>query len=454
MIQQGDALDLEITTLTAGGEGLGHYREGGESRAIFVADSVPGDQLRVRITEAKKIVRGKILEIVQPSAHRVRPPCIVADKCGGCQWQAVAYAMQLAQKKQMLIDSLERIGGFEHPPVADVLGANDPLHYRNKSTFPVGSNQQGNIMAGYYRKQSHDLINLNQCPVQETKLNPILERTKALIQEMGWSAYNEKTQAGYIRHLGLRIGRRTDKVLLTLVTTELNLPNLEKFCTAIHQQFRSVVSICLNLNNQPTNAIFGTQTKVVTGKGFIQEQFCGLEFQIGPTTFFQVNTEQAERMIYTLLELAQFTKEDKVVDAYSGIGTLSLPIAQQVKKVIAIESFAPSVQQAQLNAQNNRIANVAFLAGTVEDQLGEVLQPEHTLVLDPPRKGCDPSVLDVILKKQPQRVFYLSCNPSTLARDLKHLSAQYEVKTVIPIDFFPQTYHVEALSYLERKVLS
>jgi 23S rRNA (uracil1939-C5)-methyltransferase len=430
MIQQGDALDLEITALTTGGEGLGHYREGGESRAIFVADSVPGDQLRVRITEAKKIVRGKILEIVRPYADRVRPPCIVADKCGGCQWQTVAYPMQLAQKKQMVIDSLERIGGFDHPPVAEVLGAEDPLHYRNKSTFPVGSNQQG-IIAGYYRKQSHDLINLNQCPVQESKLNPILEN---------------------IRHLGLRMGRRTDKVLLTLVTTELNLPNLEKFCTAIHQQFRSVVSICLNLNDQPTNAIFGPQTKVVTGKGFIQEQLCGLEFQIGPTTFFQVNTEQTERIMYALLELAQFTKEDKVVDAYAGIGTLSLPIAQRVKKVIAIESFAPSVQQAQLNAQNNRIANVAFLAGTVEDQLAEVLQPEHTLVLDPPRKGCDPSVLDVILKKQPKRVFYLSCNPSTLARDLKHLSADYEIKTVIPIDFFPQTYHVEALSYLERKL--
>jgi 23S rRNA (uracil1939-C5)-methyltransferase len=450
MIQQGDALDLEITTLTAGGDGLGHY----EGRAIFVSDSVPGDQLRIRITEAKKIVRGKILEVVQPSNHRVRPPCIVADKCGGCQWQAVSYATQLAQKKQIVIDSLVRIGGFEHPPVEEVLGAEDPLHYRNKSTFPVGANQQGKIMAGYYRKQSHDLINLNQCPVQDEKLNSILEKTKALIQEMGWSAYHEKNNAGYIRHLGLRIGRRTDKVLLTLVTTELNLPNLEKFCTAIHQQFRSVVSICLNLNDQPTNAIFGPQTKVITGKGFIQEQFCGLEFQVGPTTFFQVNTEQAEQTIRKLLEIAQFTKEDKVVDAYSGIGTLSLPIAQHVKKVIAIESFAPSVQQAQLNAQNNRIGNVAFLAGTVEDQLAEVLQPEHTLILDPPRKGCDPSVLEVILKKQPRRLFYLSCNPSTLARDLKHLSTQYELKMVIPIDFFPQTYHVEALSYLERKVLS
>ncbi len=450
MIQQGDALDIEITTLTAGGEGLGHW----EGRAIFVADSVPGDHLRIRIMEAKKIVRGKILDIIKPSRHRVRPPCIVADKCGGCQWQAVEYATQLAQKKQLVIDSLVRIGGIEHPPVEEVLAAKDPLHYRNKSTFPVGSNQQGNIMAGYYRKQSHDLINLNQCPVQETKLNSLLERTKTLIQEMGWSAYNEKTGAGYIRHLGLRVGRRTDKVLLTLVTTELNLPNLEKFCTDLHQQFRSLVSICLNLNDQPTNAIFGPQTKVVTGKGFIQEQFCGLEFQIGPTTFFQVNTEQAERMMYKLLELAQFTKEDKVVDAYAGIGTLSLPIAQRVKKVIAIESFAPSVQQAQLNAQNNRIANVAFLAGTVEDQLAEVLQPEHTLVLDPPRKGCASSVLDVILKKQPKRVFYLSCNPSTLARDLKHLGAQYELKTVIPIDFFPQTYHVEALSYLERTVFS
>jgi 23S rRNA (uracil1939-C5)-methyltransferase len=450
MIQQGDALNLEITTLTAGGDGLGHY----EGRAIFVSDSVPGDQLRIRITEAKKIVRGKILEVVQPSNHRVRPPCIVADKCGGCQWQAVAYATQLAQKKQIVIDSLVRIGGFEHPSVEEVLGAEDPLHYRNKSTFPVGSNQQGKIMAGYYRKQSHDLINLNQCPVQDEKLNPILEKTKALIQEMGWSAYHEKNNAGYIRHLGLRIGRRTDKVLLTLVTTELNLPNLEKFCTAIHQQFRSVVSICLNLNDQPTNAIFGPQTKVITGKGFIQEQFCGLEFQVGPTTFFQVNTEQAEQTIHKLLDIAQFTKEDKVVDAYSGIGTLSLPIAQHVKKVIAIESFVPSVQQAQLNAQNNRIGNVAFLAGTVEDQLAEVLQPEHTLILDPPRKGCDPSVLEVILKKQPRRLFYLSCNPSTLARDLKHLSTQYELKTVIPIDFFPQTYHVEALSYLERKVLS
>jgi 23S rRNA (uracil1939-C5)-methyltransferase len=379
----------------------------------------------------------------------------VADKCGGCQWQAVDYAAQLAAKQQQVVDALERIGHFTDLPISPIMAADNPLSYRNKATYPLGLSAEGKVKAGYYRKGSHQIVNLNQCPVQDDRLDPLLAEVKQDIQAQGWSIYDEDTQTGDLRHLALRVGRRTGQILLTLVSTTWDLPGIEDQCMDWKARFPDLAGVCVNLNTKPGNGIWGPETRFVVGEPYLEERFANLTLHIYPNTFFQIHTEQAERLLRVILDELKLQGTETVVDAYCGIGTLTLPIAQRAQYCLGLEVQTEAVEIAIENSKLNGIENAHFEAGTVDKLLPEATrflqdrQPD-IVVLDPPRKGCSDRVLSGLLSLHPQRIVYMSCNPATLARDLKRLRDEggYRLQRVQAADFFPQTAHVECVAFL------
>jgi len=445
--KQGELIEVAIADLSDTGDGVGRYEE----RVVFVPDTVPGDRVMVRLLHVKpKYAHGKPMQLLHPSPHRIRPSCIVADKCGGCQWQHIDYEYQLEAKRNQVIQALQRIGGFTAPPVNPVLTAVSPLGYRNKATYPFSISPTGQIQAGYYQKGSHHLVNLNQCPVQDSRLNPLLAEVKQDIQKRGWKIYDEQRHKGQIRHLGLRIGRRTGEMLLTLVVTEWNLPKITEQAEEWLQRYPQLVGVSLNRNSERTNTIFGTETRCIAGLPYLKEKFAGLEFQVRPDTFFQVSTETAEALLEVIGSELKLQGKEMLVDAYCGIGTLTLPLAKQVRQAVGLELQAQAVEQAIFNADRNSIYNVTFQVGAVENLLPQMGIIPDVVILDPPRKGCDRSVIDSLLRSKPARIVYVSCKVATLARDLKLLceGGIYALSRIQPADFFPQTSHVEAAAFL------
>lgn len=447
--QQGQLLEVTIADLSQGGDGVGRW----QGRVVFVPDTVPGDRVLTRLVRVKpQYAHGKLQQIVQESPHRIRPACIVADKCGGCQWQHIDYDYQRTAKRNLVVQALAHIGGLEHIPVAPMLNGLSHQGYRNKATYPLGRSATGQVQAGYYRKSSHQLINLNQCPIQDPQLNPLLAEVKHDIQEQGWSIYNESEHRGKLRHLGLRIGRRTGEMLITLVSTDSGLTGLAEQAQAWMERYPKLVGVALNINSTRTNAVFGAETRLVVGRLALREEFAGLQFQVLPTTFFQVYTEQAEALVQVILDELNLQGDENIVDTYCGIGTLTLPLARYGGQVIGIESQVEAVKQARDNAALNDLSNVTIQVGAVEAVLPTLSFPPDVVVLDPPRKGCHASVIQALIDLQPHRIVYVSCNPATLARDLKRLCEEggYRLTKVQPADFFPQTAHVECAAFLVR----
>jgi len=447
--RQGELVEVSITDLNDTGEGVG--RLGG--RVVFVPDTVTGDRVLVRLVQVKpNYATGKLHQVLEESPHRIRAKCMVADKCGGCQWQHIASEYQQSAKHNLVVQALERIGGFTAPPVAPILTADSSLAYRNKATYPLRRSATGQVQAGYFQKGSHQLINLNQCPVQDSRLNPLLAEIKQDIQQLGWSIYDERRHQGRLRHLSLRIGRRTGEMLLTLIATDWNLKDLEVQAQKWLTRYPKLVGIFVNRNPNRTNVIFGSETRCVAGQPYLREEFAGLEFQLLPETFFQVNTEAAEALLNAIAQQLALQGDEVLVDAYCGIGTFTLPLAQRVRQAIGLEVQPASVEQAQLNAQRNGISNVIFKTGTVETLLPQLGITPDVVLLDPPRKGCDREVIETLLDTLPGRIVYISCKPATLARDLKLLcqTGSYQLTHVQPADFFPQTSHVECAAFLVR----
>ncbi|MGB3418890.1 MAG: 23S rRNA (uracil(1939)-C(5))-methyltransferase RlmD [Dolichospermum sp.] len=447
MWRQGEVIELEITDLSDAGDGVGRF----DQRVVFVPDTVPGDRLLVKLLNVKpKYAYGQIEDLLEASPQRVRPNCIVADKCGGCQWQHINYNYQLIAKQNQVIQALERIGGFVDISVNPVLVAAASLGYRNKVSYPFGISATGHVQAGYYHKGTHKLINLNQCPVQDSRLNPLLAEVKLDIEKQGWSIYDETRHKGLIRHLGLRIGRRTGEMLLTLVVKDWNLPGIENQAQQWLQRYPQLVGVSLNRNSDRTNAIFGLETRCLAGVPYLREKFAGLDFQIRPDTFFQVYTETAEALLEVIQSELNLQGHEVLVDAYCGIGTLTLPLAKQVKHIIGLELQSTAVKQAIVNAQENRINNVTFQVGAVEKIFQNLEIIPDVVLLDPPRKGCEDNVIKTLRNLKPSRIVYVSCKVATLARDLKLLceNGLYRLTRVQPADFFPQTAHVEAAAFL------
>ena len=452
-MKQGNLVEVSITDLNTSGEGVGRIN----GQVIFVPDTVTGDRALVRLTRVKsKYAEGQLQKLLMSSSDRIRPRCIVADKCGGCQWQHVNWEHQLLSKRQQVIQSLQRIGSLPAMQVQQTLHTAEDLHYRNKATYPLGISTTGNLQAGYYRKNSHKIVNLNQCPVQDSRLNLLLKEIKQDIQQQGWSIYDETNQTNSnqarLRHLSLRIGYHTGEILVTLVATDNKVPGLIEQAKIWISRYPNLVGVCLNINPDQTNIIFGHQTHTIVGKPYLKEIFGGLEFRILSNTFFQVNTAAAELLLNKIIQILNLQGHEILVDAYCGIGTFTLPLAKKVKQAIGIEVHPASIIQAKQNAEINQIANVDFYTGKVENYLQKLNILADIVLLDPPRKGCDRQVIETLLNLQPPKIVYVSCKPATLARDLKLLcsSGIYKPQLIQPIDFFPQTSHIESLVLLQR----
>ena len=400
---QGIAVNLTISSLTNRGDGIGHV----DGRAVFVPDTVPGDEVLAKLVRVKPThAFGTLKRVLTPSGDRIRPACILAQKCGGCQWQPVAYEAQLAAKEQLVTDALTRLGHLDLPQAAPILAAPSSLRYRNKVTYPIARGTTQPLKVGYFRKGSHKLVNVNQCPVQDERLDAVLQTVKQDLQSTEWPAYNEKNQKGELRHLGIRVGRRTGQVLITLVSKTDRLPGLDTLAKTWMQTIPNLQGVCLNLNPKRTNAIFGRETLVVEGNQELEEEFAGLKIAIDSTSFFQVYTEQAESLLDWIGSQLKLTGTETLIDGYCGIGTLTLPLANQVKQAIGIEVIPNAVEQANRNAKRNGIDNVAFVEGTVEEMLPS-LPPANVVLLDPPRKGCDRSVLDILMQRTPATLVYI-----------------------------------------------
>ncbi len=464
--EQGQIVEVEITDLSDSGEGVGRFL----GRVIFVPDTVPGDRLQVRLIRVKpQYARGKIDRLLEPSNHRTRPQCIVADKCGGCQWQHVEYSSQLEAKQNQIIQALQRIGGFQEPPVAPVLPSPAAFGYRNKATYPLGLSATGQVQAGYYQKSSHRLINLNQCPVQDERLDLLLKEVKEDIQKRRWPIYREGQRSGILRHLSLRIGRRTGEMLLTLIANSSRknrkgeLPGIETQARQWLGRYPNLVGVGVNYNTSNTNVIFGRETECIAGRSYLHEVFAGLQFQLQADTFFQVNTEGAEALLETMVAELNLEGWETIVDAYCGIGTFSLPLAKKLQElgdrsateigVIGLEVQGEAIERAKVNAELNNLTNVSFYGGKVEKLLPQLEVKPDIVLLDPPRKGCGEGVVRTLRELLPNCIVYISCKPATFARDLQLLcqGGDYELIKVQPADFFPQTSHVECAAFLRKQ---
>ena len=453
-MKQGDLVTIKITDLNTSGEGVGRV----DSKVVFVPDTVTGDCVQVRIEQVKaRYARASLRHVLAESPHRIRPHCIVADKCGGCQWQHIDEAFQRQAKQKQVVETLKRIGSFAELTVEPILHCEKSFNYRNKSTYPLKLSATGKVQAGYYRKGSHKLINLNQCPVQDERLHPLLAEIKQDILYQGWSIYDETTGEWQLRNLSLRIGTRTGEMLLTLVSTDDKLANLQEQANIWLERYPNLVGVCLNLNSDCTNVIFGKETKTIAGRPSITEIFAGVELQIAADTFFQVNTVAAEMLLENIIEQLDIRGDELLIDAYCGIGTFTLPLAKLVRRAIGIEYSEASVAQARNNAVLNSISNVEFIAGKVVSCLQELtvglnaVRPD-VILLDPPRKGCKPQVISSLLELQPAKIVYISCKPATLARDSQLLvdSGKYSLQYIRSADFFPQTTHVESVAIFSK----
>lgn len=422
---------------------------------VFVPGALPDEKAVIKIVKTnKRFGFGILINLLTTSEERVTPPCKVYDKCGGCQTQHMSQGLQAEMKQNQIEHLLQKTAQLSDVIVNPVIVMDDPWYYRNKIQMPVGE-KNGEIITGFYQARSHQIIDdMDTCLIQHEIGNEILAEIRVLANELGITAYNEHEHKGILRHIIIRTGYETDEVMVTFVTNTKDLPHSNKLIEQLTKKFPQIVSIVHNINLQKTNVIVGKKMKLLYGKKYLYDNIGDLTFGISAGSFYQVNPEQTKKLYNIALDYAEIDENDTVVDAYCGIGTISLFLAQKAKKVYGIEIFDEAIQDAKMNAELNNITNAEFYQGAAEKVMPEWkangFNPD-VIVVDPPRKGCDQTLLDAMVEMHPKRIVYVSCNPATLARDLKILKKTYDITKVQPVDLFPQTYHVEVVVKLERK---
>lgn len=451
-VKAGDVVDLRIDDIVAGGEGIGRI----EGYAVFVPFGAPGDLVRVRIISTKPgYARGLVQEVVEAAIGRPKPPCALFGTCGGCQLQHLSYADQLAAKERFVRDALQRIAKLDlsgDGVIRPIAGMPEPWNYRNKAHWALSSHK-GRVRIGLYEPRSHDVVEPDPCYIQHPLLNLVMDFLRKELQDHEFRIYDERTGKGWLRSAFAKVAHSTEELMIGLVATSEKFPTRDVFVADVRQQFPGVRSIALNIHSERGNVLLGPRTEILWGAGFITERIGDLSFRLSPRSFFQVNPLQTAVLYRHVAALAGLTGSETVVDAYSGTGTIALALAGKAAEVWGIELEAAAVKDAEANAKLNEIGNVHFLPGRSEERLPRMVKDgliPDVMVLDPPRKGCDPAVVDAIAKAAPGRVVYVSCNPATLARDLALFhEAGYSLRTVQPVDMFPQTAHVEVVALLE-----
>ena len=443
---------VDIVDIGQGGVGIGKY----EGFTVFVEGGLIQDKVKVRINKSKKnYAVGDIVEIIEKSPFRVDRICSDDLKdCGGCQIQELDYNKQLELKTNEVKQVISRIGKLENVEIHETIGMQSPCRYRNKAQFPI-QNINGSTAIGFYKKKSHDVIPTDMCVIQHDINDKIITLIKTYIQAYNVSIYNETTHTGVLRHLVTKVGFTTNEVMVVLVANGTNLPHLNELASVLKENILGFKTLVLNVNKAKTNVILGKENKVIYGNGKINDYIGDLVFEISPLSFFQVNPVQTEVLYNKALEYAELKENDTVFDIYCGIGSISLFLAQKATKVYGIEIVEDAIKDAKINAKLNNLNNVEFYVGKAEEVVPKMYSEGKTanvVVVDPPRKGCDEKVLDTIVSMKPDRVVYVSCNPSTLARDLAYLDERgYKCVEIQPVDMFPHTMHVECCAKIVKK---
>lgn len=474
-MKKNDSIELKIEDMGVDGEGIGKY----EGMTFFVKDAVIGDTIRAGITKLKKNYGyARVQEILEPSPYRVQPECPLYARCGGCQIQAMDYRQQLCYKQKKVRGNLIRIGGFA-PELIDsvmeeIVGMEQPYRYRNKAQFPIGADRDGMPVAGFYAARTHSIIPVEDCKLGVTQNEQILGAVLSYMRENGVRPYDETIGKGLVRHVLIRYGFTSKELMVCLVINGETLPQEKKLVDALCK-IEGMTSISVNINRKNTNVILGEETRTVWGSDYITDQIhlrdcdhdfaltdTAIAYHISPQSFYQVNPVQTEKLYSLALSYAGLTGRETVWDLYCGIGTISLFLAQKAGKVYGVEIVPQAIEDARSNAALNGITNASFFVGKAEEVLPEFYEKESrkpdadmlhpdVIVVDPPRKGCDEKCLETMLRMKPERIVYVSCDPATLARDLKILcGGGYELRKVRPVDQFGHTTHVETVVLLSK----
>ncbi|EEP27939.1 23S rRNA (uracil(1939)-C(5))-methyltransferase RlmD [Shuttleworthella satelles] len=465
-MRKNDLFPLTIEDMAVGGEGIGHD----QGMTFFVKGAVLGDQIMARATKVKKNYGyARVEEILLPSENRVPEVCPIARQCGGCQLQALSYEKQKAWKEARVRNDLIRIGGFA-PELVDrvvdrvmepILGMEKAFRYRNKAQFPLGENREGEIISGFYAARSHRIIPIDDCLLGAPENESILKAVKDYMRACRIRPYNEVTGRGLVRHVLIRKGFASGQIMVCLIINGRELPRQQELIDRL-TKIVGMKSICINSNCKQSNVIMGDETRCIWGQESITDYIGDIAFAISPRSFYQVNPYQTARLYEKALEYADLKGQESVWDLYCGIGTISLFLARKAGQVYGVEIIPEAIEDAKANARRNGIENAHFFVGKAEEILpdfyegrrdavaGDALHPD-VIVVDPPRKGCDDICLQTMLRMRPDRIVYVSCDPATLARDLKTLAeGGYSLQRVCPVDQFPQTTHVECIALIQR----
>ena len=453
-LQKNQILTLRIERLSSDGSGVAHSPDG---ETVFVPGAAPGDEADVRIVkDCKRYAFGILDHLRTPSPDRIPVDCAVAGPCGGCSLRHLDYTAELRAKQENVTDAFRRIGGLD-VPVLDICPSPEVDRYRNKVQFPVGLDKNGNPCIGFYAGRTHRIVPCPDCKLQPGVLNDIGNALCRFFAENGIQPYNEETGRGLVRHIFLRRGAHSGQIMVCLVCTRPNLPHADALCTRLREQFADIATILLNVNSKNTNVILGTETHTLYGPGYIEDTLCGVPVQLGPLSFYQVNTLAAERLYGIAAQYAQLTPDDLLLDLYCGMGTIGLSMVDHCRELVGVEIVPEAIESAKANAARMGDAVAAkscFFcadAGQAATRLAaEGLHPD-VVMLDPPRKGCDEATLSAVVRMAPRRVVYVSCNPATAARDAAWLENNgYHAEKVQPVDLFPRTKHCETVVLLSK----
>ena len=451
-LEKNTIFEAQVTGYTTEGAGVVRTPEG---IPVFVPGAAQGDTLRVRVVKSLKTYAfGRIEEILSPSPDRVEEDCPVSRQCGGCVFRHISYEAELRAKEQRVRDALSRIGGFSDLPVLPILGAQQPDRYRNKAQFPIGSDGEGGILFGFYSTHSHRIIPCKDCLLHPVEFIRAMEAVGRWQAETGETAYDEEMGKGTLRHLYLRKGFASGQVMVCIVANAASLRGEERLCELLRESVPGLSGVLLNRNTERTNVVLGKENRVLWGSELLEDTLCGLRFTLSPHSFYQVNRDQAERLYETAAQYAALTGNETVLDLYCGAGTIGLSMAAHAKRLIGVEIVEDAVENARANAARNGVTNAEFFCGDAPKAAAMLRargEAPDVVILDPPRKGCGEELVDVVSSMSPRRVVYVSCDPATLARDLRFFTSRgYQPQEARPADLFPRTHHVETVVLLSK----
>ena len=435
-IVKGKCIDI-----SSEGKGVVKYQKD----IIFCDGLFPNEEADIEILYQRAgVYFGKVRKLYSLSKDRIQPKCKICTACGGCQYQQINYQKQLEFKTNRVKNAIKRIAHID-TKVNDCIGMKNPYHYRNKIQVPFAKDKKGNVVYGFYKENSHEIIPTKECMIEDKRAASILWDIKELIKKMGIPTYNEDNGRGILRYVLIRTSYHYDELMVVLVTTQMNFPGQRNFINELVSRHPEITTIVENVNSRRTNVILGDKEKVLYGPGHIKDDILGLTFEISASSFFQINPEQVEKLYATALNLVTPNKEEVVLDAYSGVGTIGLIAARNAKRVISVEINKFAHKNAIENAKRNNIDNIEFACDDAGKFISKYIGDIDVLIMDPPRSGSDETFLSVVKNKKIKKIIYVSCNPETLARDIAYLSDSYEVKYVQPVDMFPMTAHCETV---------